>query len=1619
VDLARRHHADAVDASEKRKTWAVDMLALERRSRGFAAEMNFTFLYNPDRELFSIGFNVPVGRLDSSHYDLLASEACIASFLAVARGEVPRKHWFQLGRLATRTAGDIGLVSWGGTMFEYLMPRLLLPVPPGVLLDQAQKSAVRRQIQFGGECNLPWGVSESGFFVFDAAQVYQYQSFGVPGLGLKRGLDRDRVIAPYATLLAVDVAPVSALANLARISNEGGEGAFGYFEAVDYTPSRLPEGWQNQVVRSYMAHHQAMGLLAIVNKLTDGVMRRRLRVEPAVRAAELLLAERIPYEAPGIEPQDTGAETSLRLTTTDAHVRRRITTPDTPAPRPHLLSNGRYSVMVTNSGAGYSRCGDLDVTRWRADATADDTGTFIYVRDKDWGGVWSAGFQPVRRRSEVYEVTYSLDKADFRRIDDGVETLTEITVAADQDVEVRRVTLTNLGDRPREMDIVSYAEIVLAPHAADIAHPAFGKLFVETEWLPEHSAIICRRRPRTPDQAPIWAVHVVASDSPGDVRFETDRAKFLGRRRNASHPRGVERATRGATGPVLDPVVAICRSVSLGPGEKVAVAFTTGVAVSRESALALADLYNATHAVTRVFELAWARARIELQHTQLRAEDVHLFQRLAGHLLFPTGGMRAGEDILAANKLGQSALWRFGISGDLPIAVLYLHSSAGMGHLRQLLQGHTIWQARGLRVDLVVLLGNAGGYLDELHTEAMNLVRSAGLGEQIDKPGGVFVRKSSQMSAEDQTLLLSVARLLIDDRSGPLATQANAPAAPRPLPARRTARSVAPKFGTTQRPAEITFWNGYGGFIEGGHEYLIGGDADDRPTPTPWINVVANPAAGFLVSDSGGGFTWAGNSQSNRLTPWSNDPVSDPAGEVIYVQDDASGAAWCPTAGPIRNGGGVQVRHGQGYSIFERVVNEVHHELTVFMPVADPVKVSLLKLRNTAAKPQRFNLLYYVEWVLGTQREAMSSHVITEVDAPTGALFARNPYHPEIGSHVAFIDISVRPRSVSGDRVECLGRNGSLASPAALDRVSLSGRVGAGLDPCGAVRASILLGPGQEETVVFLLGQAADANAARGLVKRYVDRTAAAAACAAVVEMWDRICGNVQVQTPDPAFDFLINRWLIYQTLSCRVWGRSAFYQSGGAYGFRDQLQDVMALLHAAPGEARAQLLRAGRHQFREGDVLHWWHEPMGNGVRTRFSDDFLWLPYAVCHYVRATGDLNVCDVMLPYIEAPLLRDDQHEAYIVPTVSEYAETLYDHCVKAIDNGWKLGAHGLPLMGCGDWNDGMSTVGIGGKGESVWVAWFQIVCLNEFADLADRRGDNDRGSAYRERASELRDAVERHGHDGGWYRRAYFDDGTPLGSAQNDECRIDSLTQSWAVIAGAADRERSTQAMDAVLENLVRRDDRLILLFEPPFDTGPLQPGYIKGYVPGVRENGGQYTHAACWVVKALADLGRADEAFEAFSLLDPIRSTLSSHAVDRYRGEPYVLAGDVYSCPQHVGRAGWTWYTGSSAWLYRVGMEDILGLRRVGDRLRFEPCVPAAWPGFRVRYRFGASVYDIEVKIARPAGPNPTRIVLDGKEQDHPAIQLIDDKREHAVLVTFGTAEAKRVGGIRQVEATH
>jgi cyclic beta-1,2-glucan synthetase len=763
--------------------------------------------------------------------------------------------------------------------------------------------------------------------------------------------------------------------------------------------------------------------------------------------------------------------------------------------------------------------------------------------------------------------------------------------------------------------------------------------------------------------------------------------------------------------------------------------------------------------------------------------------------------------------------------------------------------------------------------------------------------------------------------------------------------------------------------------------------------------VVSNPTFGFLVSESGSGFTWAGNSQTNRLTGWSNDPVIDPPSEVIYIRDETTGQTWCPTPAPILSGEPRRVRHGLGYTVFECQSHGIEHELTLIVPPDDPIKVIHLRVRNTGGEPRQLSATYFAELVLGIYRDASAMHLVTEVDPETEALLARNNFRLDFADSVSFVDVNRRPRTITADRVEFLGRHGSVAAPAALQAVGLSGRTGAGFDPCAAVQTRFDLGPEETTLIVFLLGEAESLEMARGLIRCYRQPDSAARALRDVTHQWHRLLHSVQVKTPDPSFDLLMNQWLLYQLMSCRLWGRSAFYQSGGAYGFRDQLQDVMSLLHAAPELARSHLLLAASRQFAEGDVQHWWHPPAGRGVRTRISDDSLWLPYVAAHYVRTTADTSILDENVTYLKGPVLEPGHDDELQVPAQAEKPAPFYEHCTRALDRAWRLGAHGLPLMGGGDWNDGMNRVGVDGRGESVWVAWFLIDCLRSFAPIAEGRTDLLRSTRYRERADQLAASVERHGWDGAWYLRAFCDDGTPLGSAKGRECRIDSISQSWGVISQAAEPRRARQAMQSVSELLIRRDEGIIVLLAPPFDDGPVDPGYIRGYLPGVRENGAQYTHAAAWVVLATALLGDGGRAFELFQMLNPIEHARDQGGVWKYKLEPYALAGDVISHPALSGRGGWSWYTGSAGWLYRAGLETILGLKRAGNRLTLDPCIPAAWKGFEISYQYRSAIYLISVENPNGQERGIDSILVDGQSSDGAPVTLVDDGQRHNVQV--------------------
>ena len=1275
-----------------------------------------------------------------------------------------------------------------------------------------------------------------------------------------------------------------------------------------------------------------------------------------------------------------------------------------------LLSNGRYHVLVTAAGSGYSVVDGMDVTRWREDTTCDSWGQYCYVRDADSGRAWSVGRLPLGGPADEYEAELRPERAAFRRRDEDIQTRYEVAVVPDANAEVRRATLTNKGRRPHVLEVTSYAEVALNFRRADQAHPAFAKLFLETErCCISGTALLCRRRARARDQQPTWALHVLADAAgqselaAGDVQVETDRARFLGRGRSVANPVALETAgcLSGTTGAVLDPIFSIRRRLRLPPGATAVLAFTTAAPSNREEALALAKRFANLHEVDRVLDEAASTRQAQLATQGLTLQDAVLFQELAAHVIFASRSLRS-QAAVAGNHIGQQGLWRHAISGDLPIVLLRSGEEGSDELARQIVRAHAYWRSCGLITDLVIV----NDARDRGRHQLEDLVRRTFPTELVDKPGGVFLRDVTALSSEDNTLLEAAARVILRDGNGSLTEQlARSKTAPEVEAVRghlleRSRNPQAPGVIETRETdnEHLQFENGLGGFTCDGREYVIRLQNGVRP-PAPWSNVIANPHFGCLVTEGGGGYTWAGNSQTNRLTPWSNDPVSDLPGETVYIRDDESGQFWTPTPAPCGDHAPIVVRHGQGYSRFTSDSHELKQDLSILVSPVAPVKLYHLRITNQTDRPRHLSATFYAEWVIGVDRDQAPLHVICGADPESGMLSATNAWAGEFAGRVAFAAASRPARSFTTDRAEFLGREGTLAAPAALERGQLSSRVADLSDPCAAMTTPIEIPPGATEEIVFVLGQATSHEEARRLARAYASPARADATLNDVSALWDRVLGAVQVRTPDAALDVMLNRWLLYQTLACRMWGRSGFYQSGGAFGFRDQLQDAMALVYGAPQETRAQILRASARQFREGDVQHWWHPPGGRGVRTRITDDLYFLPFVVSHYVRVTGDSAMLDECVPFLSAPVLRPDQEEDFGLPATSDEVGTVYEHCVRALEYGLKLGPHGLPLMGSGDWNDGMNRVGIHGQGESVWNGWFMLTTLHDFAALAQVRRDTARAGWCLMRAEDLRAALEAHAWDGAWYRRAYFDDGTPLGSATNDECQIDSIAQSWAVISGAADPARAYQAMAAVQQRLVRDADQLILLFDPPFDRGTLEPGYIKGYVPGIRENGGQYTHASTWVVLATALLGQGARAAELFGMLNPVRHADSPKGVDLYKVEPYVMAGDVYGAPPHTGRGGWTWYSGSSGWMYRVGLETILGFRLRAGRLEIEPCIPPGWSGYEVTYRLGSATYHVVVENSGETGRGVRSLTIDGQVVPPGAVDVADDGSRHEIHI--------------------
>ena len=1559
----------------------------------------YDFLLDPNTGLLRIGYNVDDQRKDTGFYDLLASEMRLGIFTAIAQDKLQQESWFSPGRLLVRSGGDPILLSWSGSMFEYLMPELVMPSHENTLLSQTAAAVVKRQIEYGGQQGVPWGISEAAYNAVDAALNYQYRAFGVPGLGLKRGLKDDLVIAPYASMLALMVAPAKACANLQVLSSMGAEGEYGFFESIDFTPGRLPRGKSQAIIQSFMVHHQGMSLLALEYLLLDKPMQRRFLSDLRFQATDLLLQERKPRAALLYAHSTDLAETHSM--TEDMPVRR-IATAGTPVPEIQLLGNGRYQVMITNSGGGYSRWKDLAVTRWREDTTRDDHGIFCYIRDLSSGIFWSNTWQPSLHPAKEYEALFSQGHVEFRRQDQGIVTRTEIVISPEDDTEMRKISITNKTLSVKSLEITSYAEVVLATQASDEAHPAFSNLFVETEILPEHKAIICTRRPRSREETPPWLFHLVqAHDTPVEaVSYETDRMAFTGRGKTLADPQamGLEQLS-GSQGPVLDPILSIRYRVRVHPGQTVVIDLIYGIGETREACEKLLHKYQDPHLKNRAFELSWTHSQVLLRQLNASESDARLFNRLAASVIYPNPFFRTDAATINNNFRGQSGLWSHSVSGDLPIVLLHVYDPDNLEFVKQMVRAHAYWRLQGLSVDLVIWNEDYGSYRQAFQERILDLISAETVSNTFySKPGAIFVRSADQIPPEDRILFESVARVVLHDNRGTLSEQVErtyiGKIAPPLLEVKAAPARTVPDTITYNQ--SLLFFNGTGGFSPDGTEYRIITDRK-QTTPAPWVNVIANPGFGTVVSESGSAYTWAGNAHEYRLTPWSNDPVSDSGEEAFYIRNEETGAFWSPAPFPVRGAGAYLTTHGFGYSTFSHTENGIATEMTVFVDQSLPVKFVVLKTRNSSGRDQRLTVTGFQGVILGDLRSVTNMHILSEQDAASGALLFRNRYNTPFAGRVTFFRTDGAVLSFTADRSEFIGRNKTLEDPEALHRKKLSGSSGAGIDPCAALQARCDLLDGEEKEMVFLLGNGETEQDARDLIHRFSDKGAVHAALEKVRNYWKDTLTTVQISTPDGALNILANGWLLYQTIACRLFARSGFYQSGGAFGFRDQLQDILALLSVRPDLAKEQILLNASRQFTEGDVQHWWHPPEGRGVRTRCSDDLLWLPYAVSRYVDVTGDAAILGEMTGFLESRPLQAHEDSLYDLPASGSLKGTLYEHCKRAIQHALRFGEHRLPLMGSGDWNDGMDRVGNNGRGESVWLAFFLYDVLLRFSTVAQGFGDMPYADTCKTVAGLLQSDIAASAWDGDWWLRAWFDDGTPLGSAKNAECSIDAIAQSWSVLSGASDPARAATAMTSLDQHLVSRPLQLIRLLTPPFNGGDLNPGYIMGYLPGVRENGGQYTHAAVWSLMAFAALGEREKTWELFSMIQPLNHSSNPSSAAVYKVEPYVMAGDVYAGAGHEGRGGWTWYTGSSGWMYQFVTGSLLGLGQSNGRLIFKPCFPLHWPSVTVTYRYGAATY--EITVFQEPEPGDSWWIVDGKRGEGAVIDLGSGEGRHVAEV--------------------
>lgn len=1554
-------------------------------------DTDFSILYSREHQLFSIGFNIEENKLTDSYYDLLASEARQASLVAIAKKDIPAKHWNHLSRTLTILGKYKGLISWSGTAFEYLMPNINIPKYKGSLLEESCKFMIKSQMEYTAKLNIPWGISEAAFNVKDLQGNYQYKAFGIPWLGLKRGLADEMVVSAYGGILAIPQVPKEGIKNIKRLKDLGMYDKFGFYEAIDFTPERVRKGEKAGIVKTYMAHHQGLILLSLNNLFNDDILPKRFLQNPEIEAVEILLQETMPDTSIITKEKKEKVE-KLKYKDYENYIQNTYTKIDDSIMRGNIIANEDYSIIMNQKGAGVSKYKGKYINRFKP---TDDypQGIFFAIKNIKTKEVWSSYYPHNDNKANRYQISFMPDKNEQEIINGNIKTTIKTTIAPNEPVEIRKIVLENMGNEEEILELTSYFEPVLSSKEQDYAHPAFNNLFLLFDYHEPTESIMLKRRERERPKNKLYLAANLTTNAQmvGELEYEIDEDKLIGRG-NLGIPVMIKKSIPFSKkiGLVTEPIIALKRSVKVKPKEEVEIDFLISVGEEKEKVIKQIEKYQKVENVQKAFDLSKARVEAQSRYLRMKGKEIEIYQKMISYIIFDNSVKSILMEKAKKEEYNQRQLWKYGISGDEPIVLVKVKNVNETYIVKEVLKAYEFFRTQGIETELVILDEEKHSYENYAREEIENAILNHHMGYLKNQRNGIFTLSKGEMEKKDISLLEFISKIIIDSDKGGLAN--NIKELEEEFIEKEKKIGEEPNLQVLveepnddidilQDKEELKYFNEYGGFTADGKEYWIKGKKENR-LPTVWTHIMANEKFGTIVTENMGGYSWYKNSRLNRVTSWENNPGLDIPSEVIYIKDKENQKAWSLGLNPMPDNRNYNVIYGFGYCKYLHKSDGIEQELQIFVPKEDSLKVNILRLKNTTPNRKKLKLYYYIKPVIGEDEIKTNSFINLQYDKNNNIICAKNLYKEETGNFECYVSCSEKIQSYTGNKNFFLGKGG-LSNPQGLKKVTLNNENSLGKNTCIVYEIEIELESFSQKEIAFTLGAEEKTIDCKNMAYKYQKIQNCNQELEKVKNFWKTLLGKLQVYTPIESLNIMLNGWTVYQTIESRLLGRSGYYQSGGAYGFRDQLQDTLGLKYINPEFLKHQILKHARHQFVEGDVEHWWHEETGRGIRTRFSDDLLWLVFLTLEYIACTGDKSILEIEIPYLQGELLKEGQDEKYDKYQESPYQETLYEHCKKAIEKSLNFGENGLPKIGSGDWNDGFSTVGNKGKGESVWLGFFLYGILEKFIPICKQKGEEELAQKYETIKNNLKRTLNTNGWDGRWYKRAFMDDGNILGSMGNDECRIDSIAQSWSIISNAGDNDKKYISMESLENHLVDRENGIIKLLDPPFSKGKIEPGYIKAYLPGVRENGGQYTHAAIWVIIAEAILGFGDKALEFYRMINPIEHSRTKDASNKYKVEPYVIPADIYGAGNLAGRGGWTWYTGSSSWFYKAGIEYILGLKVKEGNLSIEPCIPSDWKEYTIQYKWENSIYTI--KVLNPDGKNtgPTKVLLNGTETEN------------------------------------